>query len=143
MEPGDRIGLFLPASRSYVVSWFASLSAGLVDVPISTELSGRLLQYALERGEVSVIVTDREGLATIATLPDEVRTQLRLAIIANGKAPDSALEPIRVVDLETAASRGGDQALPACDATGLASLRYTSGSTGPPKAIMVRQAHML
>src|SRR5258708_5423797 len=63
VRPGEHIGLFLPASQSYVVSWFASLSAGLVDVPMSTELRGPLLQYALDRGDVNAVITDAEGLA--------------------------------------------------------------------------------
>jgi len=151
--PGEMAAIFLPNGRAFVQAWFASLFAGLADAPVNTDFRKSLLAFTLTTSCPAVIFTDAAGLEALRDA--EVRLCLagvRLIVIA-GTMPNASLE--RAPDRDTArlpplvsfdellGSDPPGTAWERLDAAQLASVRYTSGTTGPAKGAMQSHLHIL
>lgn len=143
LPSGARVALYLPNGPEYVWSWFAALTGNLVDVSVNPELRTETLAYALEKARVDAVITDATGATNLEALrpltvsprvfvfgPRDELPRLRVAVRTNGAE-------------ESAEGGPGSIDLPAGDPFALASIRFTSGSTGLPKGVMMSQAHML
>ena len=143
---GEKVGLFLPTGREFILYWFACLAAGLVDVPVNPELKDTVLQFALEAADITVVVTDQAGLFELQNMPPQ--TMKRLKYIVTDKYQDLRHEPsltpvYATADILSWPNQPIVRPLGPADATSLASIRFTSGTSGPPKGVMFSQAHML
>ncbi|MEV6642063.1 AMP-binding protein [Amycolatopsis sp. NPDC051371] len=118
-EPGDRIALRLPTSVDFVVAFFGALRAGAVVVPLSPQSPGPELEKLLEHSGAKVVITRdaEEALPTGVTgLTPE-------------SDPDGAVESVE-----------GDRAGTGED---IAVVSYTSGTTGPPRGVMLSHRALL
>lgn len=147
----DKIGLMLGGSRLYVIAWFAALRSSIVDVAINPEFRGEMLDHAIRKIEVSALVADEQGLEALATAGAEAKAQIDLVIIPNAlyervTQENNVLEGIkRLVPVSDIEKAGRESALPfvEVDSTALASIRFSSGTTGLPKGVMMDHGHML
>lgn len=145
--PGETVATHLPNGRAVVTATFCTLFAGLVDTPINAEYSKSLLLFGLSIVEAKAIYTDRNGLE--ALLDEEVRgylPSLRVIILCDGEAADldTGRLPVPVTTLEALTSEGAvSDAWMSLDATSAAIIRFTSGTTGPAKAILQSHLHVL
>jgi long-chain acyl-CoA synthetase len=117
VEPGDRIALRLPTSVDYVVAFFGALRAGAVVVPLSPQTPGPELDKLLGHSGAKVVVTRDAD----AALPDGV----------SGLTPET--DPDGVVEFVDV-GRGGED---------IAVVSYTSGTTGPPRGVMLSHRALL
>ncbi len=144
--PGARIAVYLSSGPAYIWAWMGTLMAATVDVTINSGLRGTPLAYALNKARVDLVITDRDGLAGLATVAD-ISREPPVLVVHDG--PDGLSHPpmrLRWGDWTSPGSvpaGGKDDAFPQGDPLGLASIRFTSGSTGFPKGVMMSQAHML
>ncbi|WP_410561869.1 AMP-binding protein [Amycolatopsis sp. cmx-4-61] len=115
--PGDRVGLRLPTSVDFVVAFFGALRAGAIVVPLSPQVPGPELAKLLAHSGAKVVVQrDPED-----ELPDGV----------SGLTP--ACDPDGVVEFVDAGRSGED----------IAVVSYTSGTTGPPRGVMLSHRALL
>jgi long-chain acyl-CoA synthetase len=117
VEPGDRVALRLPTSVDFVVAFFGALRAGAVVVPLSPQVPGPELAKLLEHSGAKVVVqrdTDED-------LPDGV----------------SGLTPVGDPD------GGGEFADAGRSGEDIAVVSYTSGTTGPPRGVMLSHRALL
>ncbi|WIY03947.1 long-chain fatty acid--CoA ligase [Amycolatopsis mongoliensis] len=117
VEPGDRVALRLPTSVDFVVAFFGALRAGAVVVPMSPQSPGPELEKLLEHSGAKVVITrDAEE-----ALPEGV----------SGLTPES--DPDGVAEVADAGRAGED----------IAVVSYTSGTTGPPRGVMLSHRALL
>jgi crotonobetaine/carnitine-CoA ligase len=126
---GSKVAVLLPNCLEFLDVWFGSALLGAALVPVNTGLKGDGLRYVLEHSEADVLVAD-------APLTAEVDAALvagagPLHRLVRGPA-DGAWQPWEQVyrgehpAVQRAILSPGD----------LASVLYTSGTTGLPKGVM-------
>lgn len=150
IAPRSSAAVFLPNGPDFVVSSFACLFGGIVDFPVNPEYRKGLLAHALEVSGAQVAFTDAAGLE--ALLDPEIaaaRARLRLVVLCGGdgervgdtkrRLAGTAVLPL--AELASEGRRNGRWC--GLRATDLASIRFTSGTTGKAKGIMHSHLHML
>jgi crotonobetaine/carnitine-CoA ligase len=130
LEPGDRVGIMLENRPEYVLAWLGSVLAGTVDVSINHGLRGARLSHQLARAGVRAIVCDSESAAAVLDLSAELPA-LETLILTDGDAQAPGLAAIGFGSLFDAEAIEPHPSSPK-DTT---SIRYTSGTTGPAKAV--------
>ncbi|OXM71522.1 AMP-binding protein [Amycolatopsis vastitatis] len=117
VEPGDRVALRLPTSVDFVVAFFGALRAGAIVVPLSPQVPGPELGKLLAHSGARVVVQrDADD-----DLPDGV----------TGLTP--VTDPDNAVEFPDAGRAGED----------IAVVSYTSGTTGPPRGVMLSHRALL
>ena len=125
---GDRVALLLSNGVEYLQSFFAIAWAGMVSVPLNVRLLERELLHMIEdSGARLLIVDDRfaEAYPSLVRIPKLGTLIVKRSGITVHGAPFESLAATRAMELVHA---GDDD---------LASLMYTSGTTGLPKGVML------
>lgn len=127
---GDSVALMLPNCLEFLDLWFGCALIGAVMVPINTGLVGDGLAYIVRHSEAEVLLADDTSVATVD------------AALAGGPAPAQRFArgtPQAEGWSSLADLLAGGHARPRLveSAPGdIASLLYTSGTTGLPKGVM-------
>ena len=132
---GDHVATMLPIGFD---SQLAMLGLGWVraiDVPVNTAYRGKLLHYVLHHADVTTLVVAGEFLERVVEIAGDL-PDLRTVIVIDDDAP--ALPGRRVVGREKFLSGVAPATdLPGPEYRDIASLLFTSGTTGPSKAVIV------
>lgn len=132
----QRVVLLLPDSPAFVFCFLGAMRAGLVPVPISTLGTSDEVAYVLQDSRAVALVTDTTLYAKVEPVRDREPT-LRHCLVA-GDAPPGALP------LDPALEAEDPVADPApTHRDDMAYWLYSSGTTGPPKAVIHLHHDML
>ncbi len=123
--PGDRVATFLPNVIAHVVAQQAILRAGAVWVGINRRLASPEVEFMLAHADVRIALADGDGLGG-ARGPS-------LGAVLDVSGGDAALE-------RRLASAPPPPPRPPARERDVARLRYTSGTTGQPKAAVLTHA---
>lgn len=123
VEPGARVALLADASIDYLIADYGCMANGRVRVPLDPTLSPVELLAQLRDADAALLLFSSQ----YAELADALR---------------SAGIDCRALSTLTATDRSPDAPRPARPAQSLASLNYTGGTTGVPKAVMHRHASL-
>jgi long-chain acyl-CoA synthetase len=144
--PGDRVAVHLRNSKEWVFFDQAALGCGLVTVPLYTDDRPDTVAYIMTDSAVKVLLVQDVGhwkrLAPALAGQEDLQRVLILNLPKTVPAGDLLDERVRFVDdwLPT-------EALPLTprhgDPHALASIVYTSGTTGRPKGVMLSHYNML
>ncbi|PHQ36617.1 AMP-binding protein [Rhodopirellula bahusiensis] len=136
VKAGDRAMLLFPPGLEFMIGFMACEMARLIPVPTSYPKPGRAmprLDTSVADCGPSVLISDQETIAGI----DPHRVSPETAALPK-VATDASIQD----DLSTPESFD-DLPLDEIEASDLALLQYTSGSTSDPKGVMVSHANLL
>jgi len=131
LKQGDRLAVLSENSLAFLESFFACLRLGLIDVPLNVYLRGEFLRHQLAESDCVAAIVDGPGFEAISALdPPVPLTHIILTDAGDGSTPGALSfdELIAVEPLENA---------PVLTSSDIATIVYTSGTTGMPKGCMI------
>ncbi|MEE2034040.1 AMP-dependent synthetase/ligase [Rhodococcus chondri] len=135
VQPGDRVALLSSTRYEWSLFDYAIWAAGAASVPIYDSSSSEQIRWILEdSGAVLAIVESAQHEALFVDMPDTLR---RIVQIDGGAVNTLVVEGADVDDTELKARLGGIRT------DDLASLVYTSGTTGRPKGCILTHRNFL
>lgn len=120
VQPGDRVAVMASNSEWHLAVTYGVWLLGGVEVAVNAELRGPLLRHVIEDSEPRVLVVSSRLIELVRA---QGRDQLVLVPIEQFDLGDEGLDPAELPPFP----HPGD----------LASLLYTSGTTGPSKGVMI------
>jgi len=141
LKPGDRVAVMLKNCPEWVIYDQAALGLGLVVVPLYTQDRADNVAYILDNAGCKVLLI--EGVEQWRAL-SEVKHQLHSVnrILTVESAPDPDEPRLRWVG-DWLPANGGEARHLARDPHALATIVYTSGTTGRPKGVMLSHGNIL
>jgi len=143
-QPGDTVALLSTSRAEWVQADFAIFSAGCITVPVYPTYPPDLIAYVInDSGARTIIVEDPGQLAKVLEAREKTPGLQQIIVMTGYEATQP---PKMVMTWEMLRRLGRDNAtrhastltdrLSATKPDDLASIVYTSGTTGPPKGVM-------
>ena len=142
LQPGDRVAVLLRNGTAWVTFEQAALGAGLVVVPLYTDDRAENTAYILNNAGTKLIFMEgKEHWDSLLTVLDQLGTLVRILTLEPVSVPEGETRVRTVADWLPAS--GG--ALLELDGNpdDLATIVYTSGTTGRPKGVMLSHRNIL
>ena len=148
VRPGERVAHLSENRHEWVIADFAIQMAGAIHVPIHAPLTGSQVAWQVKHSGAQVLlISTREQAAKLAPLAAEQLGQVAIA------SYDEIAEPLAGRKIPTLASlkasadlqKGIDAACASrkrARPESLATILYTSGTTGEPKGVMLTQSNL-
>ena len=146
LNPGERVAILMPNGIAHVAMDQAALSRGLVPVPLHAIDNPESIIYILQDSGASVLFVDSverwETLTVAGTRIEGLKRVVCAKAAAEFKSSDS-----RVVTLDHWLAAGSAHPEDAMDIAikpnDLATIVYTSGTTGRPKGVMLSHRNII
>ncbi|KAK4530292.1 hypothetical protein CCYA_CCYA04G1149 [Cyanidiococcus yangmingshanensis] len=139
LQRGDRVGIYAKNCKEWMVVLLACSSRGLVPVPVYDSLGADSASFVVKHSEMKLLFTSIENLRrareSVGSLP------IQVVILDAEEAVDSL--PTFQNLLEKGDSEQPPPSSTADDEDRLMIIMYTSGTTGTPKGVMLKNEALL
>lgn len=136
---GDVVATFLDASLISLSLWLGLTKIGAIDASINVEFKGRMLVHAITNCTPKAIVAFQRHLSTLETVAEDIRSVKTVLIADAERRPSGTSTLSGLVSLEDVPCRIADvekiRTIP--NWWDVACITYTSGTTGPSKAVVL------
>lgn len=142
VNQGDHVGVLMDNCPEQVFAMFATGKLGAVAVPLNTAARGQLLKYYLELADVGTVVLHAGYLERVLPLLGELPFLKRMVVLGDSSATRDALldAGLDVHDFPGPEVATDEEVRAEVAFSDLYYLMFTSGTTGPSKAIMMTHA---
>ncbi len=143
LHPGDRIGLMLPNGLEWIICDQAALGLGLVTVPLYTNDRPENVAYIVREAGIKMLLVEGQRQWKALQQASDGLPSVRRIVCVNALKQDLPADP-RLLELSSWIKKL-DGRLQTIDAStdDLATIVYTSGTTGRPKGVMLSHNNIL
>ena len=141
LPQGEHVGVMVPNSIAYCLTWFALSRLGIVQVCINTAYRGTFLSHVLNNAGVRTLVIQADYLEALAEIEDAVPGVQRAFVLGLGGAPPP-FKRIRLRPFEALQDAPAHPVPRAVSYRDIGAIMYTSGTTGPSKGVLMPHAHL-
>ena len=142
LQPGDRVAIMMRNCKEWVIFDQAALGCGLVVVPLYIDDRPDSSAYILNHsGSKLLFLQGQEHWEGIATVLDRLTTVSRIITQEQVQVPEEE-NRVRTV-AEWVPGQGGELHADDGDPDSLATIVYTSGTTGRPKGVMLSHRNII
>lgn len=133
---GDRLAIAMRNLPEWIIAFWAGASIGAVLTPLNAWGTGEELAYGIENSGAKVAIVDGERLDRLAS--EASKLDLAALIVTRGEAGHGAitLESLIGKPCDYGSLTDNPMPDPQCHTDDLATILYTSGTTGRPKGAM-------
>lgn len=121
VDRGDTVALFTPTCPEWIYFWLGAARIGAVSAAVNAANKGDFLLHTLRLSQAKVILTDPERQNRLEDIADRVDTLNETVVLGDS--------------LSTELSRDAGPLPDGLGETEIGSLFFTSGTTGPSKAV--------
>ncbi len=136
VKHGDKVAIMLPNCAEFLYPWFALNKIGACEVPVNVALKGQGLSYQMTQSDCVALVADTQYLDRLEGITDDLSDIRNVAFTdstGHGVPQWQGFENLSFADLMDNSSAAPDVKVHYSD---LASILYTSGTTGVSKGVM-------
>ena len=142
LKPGDRVAIMLRNSPEWVMCDIAALGLGLAVVPLYTQDRPDNVAYIINNAGCKVLLLEgEEQWKPMTEVRDQLAGLVRMLSVRPLAANHGESRLQSVADWLPAS--GGDSRHTGRDGNALATIVYTSGTTGRPKGVMLSHRNIL
>jgi long-chain acyl-CoA synthetase len=138
VEPGDRVALFSKTRLEFTVSDLAILAAGAVTVPIYETSSPAQVQWVVGNSGAKVLIVEDDALQAVAQEVAGALPELQHTFVIDRGGLDQLVHTGQSVEAGEVDAR-----IAGITHDSLATLVYTSGTTGNPKGVMLTHGNFI
>ncbi len=142
IKPGDRVALFVENQPRWLVADQGIMTVGAVNAVRGAQADREELLYILAHSDsVALVVQDK---ATLQKLLTDGQIPVSLVILLSDEQPPE-IANTKILNYSSTTSLGADHTLQPVQRRkeDLATLMYTSGTSGQPKGVMLSQSNLL
>ncbi|HSV83170.1 MAG TPA: AMP-binding protein [Ramlibacter sp.] len=135
LRPGQNVALLLPNCAEFLYAWFGLNRCGAASVPVNVAHRGEGLAWQLDQSDATAVVVHADLLQHLVAIADRL-PKLRHVVVLGGPAPAAPWPGVVGLGFAQLCSRGEATPDIAVPFNALATISYTSGTTGPSKGVM-------
>jgi carnitine-CoA ligase len=139
IEPGGKVALMLPNCPAFLFAWFALNRIGAVCVPVNIALKGEGLAYQIDQADCVALVADDAYLDALDAIAERLpKLRHTVTVGTHGGAVRLTRWPgVESLHFDELLARPERAPGVAVDFRALATISYTSGTTGLSKGVMI------
>ncbi len=142
LQPGERVAIMLRNCRAWVLFDQAAQGLGLVTVPIYTNDRAENIGYILQdSGARMLLIENQQQWQDLQAIEDQLAGMLRVLTLE--RVEGAGLQPRLTWVEEWLQGAGGELQTRDIDRNAMATIVYTSGTTGRPKGVMLSHHNIL
>jgi crotonobetaine/carnitine-CoA ligase len=137
VAPAEGVAIMMPNRPEFLYVFFATQKLGTCAVPVNIALKGEGLAYILNHSEARSIIIAWDLLENLAAIRPSLAAAIRV-IVDTTEAPPEFQLPAGAVALDALMKAAPAEPAVEIDPQAPAVMMYTSGTTGLPKAVVMR-----
>ena len=143
VAPGDRVAILSNTRAEWTLADFGAICAGAIVVPVYQTNSPEECQYVLDHSGAGVLFCEDEGqLTKLAEIRDTLPGLEHVLRFEGEGGGAMTLDELRAAGAEVS-DADLDARVAAIGAGDVATIVYTSGTTGPPKGCMLTHGNLV